>query len=138
MPIPVSMFVPVKTPSLTNQREHWTVRKRRAADHRLATKVAWAQMVHGSRLEGRVVDFPLEVVLTRVASRELDDDNLRGALKHVRDGLAELLGVDDRDPRVRWQYAQEKAPRGSTPGVRATIGEVSKLCPTCGQKRSAA
>lgn len=38
----------------------------------------------------------------------LDDDNLRSALKAVRDGIAEKLGIDDRDPRVEWRYGQRK------------------------------
>jgi hypothetical protein len=50
----------------------------------------------------------LEVHLTRIAPRELDDDNLRGALKSTRDGVADALGIDDRDPRVRWGYGQER------------------------------
>lgn len=135
MAIPFSMYVSVETPSLTNQREHWSVRKKRASLHRMMTRAVWAQMVHGSHLEGSVVDFPLEVILTRVAPRPLDDDNLRGALKHVRDELAALFGVDDRDPRVRWHYGQEK---GRPAGVRVMIGEVPVICPTCGRRTEAA
>jgi hypothetical protein len=49
------------------------------------------------------------VRLTRVhasRSRGLDDDNLRSALKAVRDGVADALGVDDRDPRLSFHYHQ--------------------------------
>jgi len=55
---------------------------------------------------GAVPQLPAAVRLTRVAPRPLDDDNLQRALKAVRDGVADWLGVDDRDPRVRWFYAQ--------------------------------
>ena len=44
----------------------------------------------------------LVVLLTRISPRELDDDNLAGALKAVRDGVADALKVNDRDPRVVW------------------------------------
>jgi hypothetical protein len=52
--------------------------------------------------------LPLVVTLTRLSPGELDDDNLRPALKSVRDGVADALDVDDRDKRVRWEYYQRK------------------------------
>jgi hypothetical protein len=51
---------------------------------------------------------PTLVHLVRLAARELDDDNLPGAFKHVRDEIAELLGFNDR--RKVWRYAEEPAP----------------------------
>ena len=60
------------------------------------------------------------VGLTRVspATRPPDDDNARVAMKHVRDGIADRLGVDDGDTsRVRWEYATERGPWG----VRFTV-----------------
>lgn len=47
------------------------------------------------------------VLLTRMAPRKMDCDNLRGSLKGVRDGVALSIGLDDGDPRVQWEYAQE-------------------------------
>ena len=44
---------------------------------------------------------------------QLDDDNLSGSLKGVRDAVAAWLGVDDRDrTRVRYVYEQQRAPWG--------------------------
>ena len=55
--------------------------------------------------------LPCTVLLVRVApSNGLDSDNLQGALKACRDGVAEWLGVDDRDPRVAWRYDQRRGP----------------------------
>jgi hypothetical protein len=53
---------------------------------------------------------PCTVVLKRCApSRGLDDDNLTGSLKAVRDAVAEWLGVDDRDrATVRYQYEDQR------------------------------
>jgi hypothetical protein len=51
---------------------------------------------------------PLVVTLTRIAPRTLDSDNVHGALKHVRDGVADWLGVDDGDARVTWEVGQER------------------------------
>ena len=97
-------IVPLRTVSESNQREHWSRRAERARGHRLTA----ALVVRSQRLPA----LPVVVMLTRIAPRALDDDNLRGALKAVRDGVADALGVDDRDPRVTWAYGQAKgAPR---------------------------
>jgi hypothetical protein len=48
--------------------------------------------------------------MTRLGpSAGLDSDNLAGALKAVRDGVADWLGIDDRDPRVAWVCDQRRA-----------------------------
>ena len=57
------------------------------------------------------VSEPLLVTLTRESAGILDDDNLRGAIKAIRDGVADWLGVPDNDPRVTWAYAQRTVPR---------------------------
>lgn len=50
----------------------------------------------------------IEIRITRIAPRELDDDNMIAGAKSIRDGVADALGVDDRDKRLRWLYTQEK------------------------------
>lgn len=82
-----------------NERIHWSKRHRRAASER---KAAFLMMPR--------VEIPCTVKMTRVAPRALDDDNLRGSLKNLRDGIADRLGVDDRSPLVKWEYAQERGP----------------------------
>jgi hypothetical protein len=53
----------------------------------------------------------------------LDDDNAQGALKNVRDGIADALGVDDRTPLVEWRYDQTRGkPREY--GVRILIEKI--------------
>lgn len=53
--------------------------------------------------------WPCAVVrLVRVAPRQLDGDNAESAAKSVRDGVADALGVHDRDPRVVWLVDQER------------------------------
>ena len=57
------------------------------------------------------VRFPVEVTLIRVGKRLLDDDNLAGAFKHIRDGVAQSLGIDDGDKsKVTWKYQDERGP----------------------------
>lgn len=55
---------------------------------------------------------PCTVTMTRVSTMQLDDDNLAGALKHIRDGIADAMGINDRDKRVTWKCEQKKGARG--------------------------
>jgi hypothetical protein len=55
---------------------------------------------------------PLTIVITRIGPRELDTDNLCGSAKHVRDGVADWLGVNDRSKLLTWQYEQEYGGKG--------------------------
>ena len=49
-----------------------------------------------------------QITVTMVAHlpRFFDDDNLANALKPVRDEVADWLGIDDGDGRVRWECGQ--------------------------------
>lgn len=51
---------------------------------------------------------PAQITVTMVAHipRYFDDDNLANALKPVRDEVADWLGVDDGDGRIRWECGQ--------------------------------
>lgn len=115
---PVLVFLPLETVSEMNRRDHWSVRHRRLKAHRDA---AWLLCLPHR--------LPCVVTLTRVGGRSLDTDNLTSALKGVRDGVADRLGVDDADPRVEWRYAQARKPRtkGSTRGVRIQITDPEEL-----------
>jgi hypothetical protein len=92
--------IPIPLPSAANLREHWTARHRRIKSQRVA--VAW--VINNKPRP----DLPCIVTLTRISPRKLDDDNLQGAFKGVRDEVADWLGVDDGDSRVTWLYAQRK------------------------------
>lgn len=53
---------------------------------------------------------PLDVVLTRLAPLELDDDNCVGGCKAPRDAVAQWLGVSDRKRElVRYIVRQERS-----------------------------
>lgn len=101
--------IPVRTVSEANSHEHWRVRARRAKEQRgLALLVC--------RGLGAPPAPPLTITLTRVGPRSLDSDNLAGSQKHVRDGIADWLGLakHDSDPRLTWLYEQRKGPAGAT------------------------
>lgn len=54
---------------------------------------------------------PIVITITRVAPGALDSDNLASSAKHVRDGVADWLGLNDNDKRLRWEYSQRKEGR---------------------------
>ena len=113
----VAVDLPLRVVSEGNTRGHWA---RKAERTKQARGLALTMLrAHGPRWDGTT---PLAVILTRIAPCKLDDDNLRSSLKATRDGVADWLGIDDRNPRVRWLYDQEKrAPR--TYGVRVHVTE---------------
>lgn len=105
------VVIPVKTVSESNAHEHWRARQQRAKRQRHAA--AWlVRSVCSLAWVARHVDGGIVVHLTRVSPGTLDSDNLAASGKHVRDGIADALGIDDRDPRVTWLYDQRRGPRG--------------------------
>lgn len=97
----ISLSLPIKTVSLLNRREHWAIRAKRTKMHRQA-----ACVLVKNAIRGKSINPPIEVVMIRCGIRKMDDDNVRGALKAVRDGIADALGIDDADPRVQYRYEQ--------------------------------
>ena len=94
--------LPIKIESNANLREHWAVKMKRSKMQRMAAAYAVAFQHDWGMPDGRFT-----VKLVRVGRRLLDDDNLSGGFKAVRDGVADALGMNDNDPRVTWEYAQE-------------------------------
>ena len=96
-----TVWLPLRTVSEMNVRTHWATRaKRTKTARRTAAALCPAASV------------PCVVTMTRHSAGTLDDDNLRSALKAVRDGIADRLGVDDADSRVEWKYEQAACKRG--------------------------
>lgn len=97
--------IPLKTGRGLNNRETWRQTARRVANERSVTLLA---MGYPRRLQpGEAV----QVTLVRVSRGHLDDDNNVGALKHVRDAVAQWLGIDDGSPRIRFLYGQRVSKR---------------------------
>jgi hypothetical protein len=94
--------IPVRTVSEANGREYWRRKAERTAKYRQAAM--WVARSHGVRRP----TGGATITLTRIAPRRLDDDNLRSALKAIRDGIADAMELDDGGPRLVWEYAQEK------------------------------
>lgn len=95
--------IPIRVRSL-NTREHPQVKARRVAHERGVTRLA--MFAPCAQYRTRPPE-QLTITLTRVGPRRMDDDNSCGALKAVRDGVADALGIEDGDPRLTWEYRQE-------------------------------
>ena len=112
--------VPVQTYSTNRYRRagwQWT-RRQAKAEHK-TTALAY-------RASGRYSfdeTATLQIRLTRFhQAHPLDDDNLRGAVKAIRDALTLELGFeDDSDPRLIFHYSQQKRPASDGHGVRVDI-----------------
>lgn len=104
-----------------NTRQHW--RKKADAAKRQRHTVALVLRTHPKP------SGPIVVTIVRVAPRALDSDNLAGACKSVRDGVADWLGVDDgvaeRKGDVVWQVAHRKGKVGEY-GVEIRVEAVAE------------
>ncbi len=117
----VRIEVPIKTVSEANRREHWAERAERVRQQRSLARMMLATNT------ARAPVGALRIRLTRIAPGMLDSDNVHGALKAVRDGVADYLGVDDGDESLTWEVAQERgAPK--TYAVRIEIWPRAAEC----------
>ena len=92
----------MKIVSVANMRMHWAAKAKLTRDQRTRTRMSLAAVAQSFGVEV----LPVTVVLTRIAPRRLDGDNLQSGFKAVRDGVADWLGVDDGSSMIEWQYCQ--------------------------------
>lgn len=106
-----------------NIREHHMARKRRVESER-AGVVGTMLVELGPDWRRRLGPAPYVVTLTRIGPRAMDDDNIQGACKAIRDQVAVELGYDDspRSP-IAWRYAPQR--RGEY-GVEVQIESVAE------------
>jgi hypothetical protein len=104
-PSAISWRMAMETKSLANVHAHWRVRDTATKAHHGHVALTFPTKLKGAgEYEGNWT-----VRMVRIAPRELDNDNLRNALKATRDAVTKQLGFrDDRDPRLRWLYGQER------------------------------
>jgi len=101
----ISLLLAIRIESEANLHEHRMVKANRVKLQRSIARTTIVQKF-GRALPG--VNYT--VILTRIAPRPLDTDNLARSFKAIRDGIADALGIDDGSKRLTWSYAQEKGP----------------------------
>lgn len=120
----IEFEAPVRIESEMNRREHHMARYRRFKQQRHDVWLSWLDVGRKRHMIPRAVlagGANLTVTLTRIAPRKITDEheNLRSGFKAVVDEIAKLVGLDDGDPRIRWEYRQEKgAPKQYAVRVR--------------------
>lgn len=97
--------VPTKTVSEMNRIEHWGAKRRRAKSQRELAKLC-CDVALPSPVARSIRFSTHEIKLLRVGGKRMDDDNLASAMKHVRDGIADSVQVDDGSNRIKWRYDQ--------------------------------
>jgi hypothetical protein len=104
----ITLVLPIKTVSESNNHEHWTQKHKRHSYQK--KKVAYYFLM----LEEKPT-LPCKIILTRIAPRSLDFDNLVSSQKWIRDAICDQLipglkpGRSDSDPRISISYAQQSA-----------------------------
>jgi hypothetical protein len=93
---------PIRIRSEANSREHWRVK----SDRRKAQQKEMDILLLNA-LQGRKIQLPCVVSLTRVGPKLMDDDNWINGAKGIRDAIARRLGIDDGDSRIKFRYDQE-------------------------------
>ena len=102
-----TISIPLHTVSEMNIKEHWAKSHSR---HKEQKKMIFLSL-HCYEIPRTL---PVTITMTRLSSRFLDDDNLQGAFKYVRDAIAEhfipglAVGRADDDKRITWKYSQRK------------------------------
>lgn len=116
-PVEVEYACDLKTPQ--NQRSrtwHAGASKTKALREGIAIRLMGAS-------RARPV-LPVTITLSRIAPRALDDDNLRGAFKAIRDGICDYLGLrSDSSPLITWRYEQSSGP-SATPDAYVPLVRV--------------
>lgn len=99
-----NFWVPIRTVSALNAREHWSARHRRVKRERQAVAL------YLRALPALGPEQFARMTLTRIAPRLLDGhDNLASALKAAADEIAARLGcASDRDARLTFAYDQRR------------------------------
>lgn len=105
---------PLRLTNAANHRGHWRLHSEASKEQRsLACAMTAGLIGDGTsvgidRLRVAALRGELAVVIQRVAPRRLDSDGATASGKHVRDGIADALGVNDGDRRVTWLPVQQR------------------------------
>lgn len=95
----VSLPFRVESRANDHRSNHWGARAETTKKQRTGTHLALSS--HRGHLQGLLNTCGLVVRVVRIGPTALDShDNLPSSLKAITDGVADLLGVNDRDDSV--------------------------------------
>jgi len=110
----ISLLLAIRIESEANLSGHWRGKAARVKMQRSITRTMVSQRLRDiGKRPGEILagEQGCLVVLTRIAPRPLDDDNLARSLKAIRDGVADAFKTDDGvKSKLKWGYGQEKGP----------------------------
>lgn len=116
----MTFTMPIKTVSRANSRMHWAAKMRLTQAER-ETAMLLARSAMRRRPKPKRIS---SITLTRFSVQEMDSDNLPAALKAVRDGIADALGIDDGTKNgIEWKYKQVRCDKREQFAVRVDIEE---------------
>lgn len=105
-PLAYRLTLPIVVLSEANQRGSW---KRKHYGRSAPQRDRVHQYLVGIAGHSKHVGVPASVTFTRVGPALLDDDNLAGAFKAIRDEVAKWFGVDDGPSGpITWRYEQRR------------------------------
>ena len=117
----LSLVLKAVTPSRNEvDKHHWGWRAKQV-DH-------WIEMLTEALSDQHLLGFRAPalrhatVIFTRIGKRILDDDNLSGGMKQLRDALTRRALIMDDSPQ--WMdalYRQRRCPKGKSPHTLVTI-----------------
>ncbi len=91
------LFLSMRTVTESNTGGYWLKKSKRAESQRTVVCMAMLGMIRRDRLA-----LPMRIQFTRYGPKTLDSDNIFSAFKHVRDGVADAFGVDDKSDLYEW------------------------------------
>jgi hypothetical protein len=126
--------LPIKVVSEANCSEHWTEKSKRHQRQQFFVRISYKKYV----ADVGKVNLPCKIKFTRLSPRSLDcEENLPMAFKWIKDEIGACLfpekvvlykkksgkiasnkGHADSDPRVSWEFFQEKS---KSYGIRIEI-----------------
>lgn len=110
----LDIIVPIHTVSESNACEHWTKKHKRHKAQKHAIELSISGPIRQNLLEKFLPEETLTILLSRIAPRQFDYDNLVTSFKPIRDYIANILipgkkiGRADDSDRLIWNYNQQK------------------------------
>jgi len=86
--------------------QHWGKLAGIAKKQRTLAAIATSNQIVAGKIKS---GSKYSVELTRFGKKKLDDDNIVGSLKHIRDGIADALGVNDGSDKIKFIYSQKQS-----------------------------